>query len=60
MAKYVYEGEEELHVPTFGIVLKNGVEFEAPEGFEYPGVSVVAESKKSKTAETTTDPIEEK
>lgn len=60
MTKYVYDGEEVLQVPTLGLTLSYGVEFEAPEGFEYPGVSVVADSKKSKTVETQTDPIEEK
>lgn len=53
MAKYLYDGEEELVFPTIGKVVRKGDEFEGPEGLQYEGLSVV-DTKKAKTTETST------
>jgi hypothetical protein len=49
MTKYRYEGQEELVFPTLGLTIKNGDEFEGPEGLTLNKL-VVADSKKSKIA----------
>ncbi len=53
MAKYVYEGDEELVFPTLSKIVRKGDTFEGPEGLNYSGLTVV-DGKKAKLIETTT------
>jgi len=47
MTKYRYEGEEELVIPTLGLVIRNGDEFETDADLTINKL-VVADTKKSK------------
>jgi hypothetical protein len=54
MAFYRYEGEEELVFPTLGVTVKNGDEFEGPEGLTINKL-VVVDTKKTKTTKVVED-----
>jgi hypothetical protein len=58
MTKYRYEGQEELVFPTLGVTVKNGDEFDGPEGLTVNKL-VVADSKKSKIATDVVAPSSE-
>lgn len=47
MAKYRYEGEEVLVLPTLGIIIKNGSTFDGPDNLNVAGL--VADNGKGKS-----------
>lgn len=47
MATYIYNGEQEIVLPTLGLTLKKGDQFDAPDGLVIAGVSI-ATGKKAK------------
>jgi len=54
MAFYRYEGEEELVFPSLGVTVKNGDEFEGPDGLTINKL-VVVDTKKTKTTKVVED-----
>lgn len=54
MAFYRYEGEEELVFPSLGVTVKNGDEFEGPDGLTLNKL-VVVDTKKPKTSKFVED-----
>jgi hypothetical protein len=54
MAFYRYEGEEELVFPTLGVTVKNGDEFEGPDGLTINKL-VIVDTKKPKTSKVVED-----
>jgi hypothetical protein len=57
--KLTYNGTDERVFPTLGITVKQGEQFDAPEGFSHPDFTVGGEAKPSFTtapkSETTTN-----
>lgn len=47
MARYEYNGEQELVFPTLGVVVKQGDVFDAPAGLTIEGVIIVSKGKKT-------------
>lgn len=47
MATYTYNGEHEIVLPTLGLTLNKGDQFDGPDGLVIAGVSI-ATGKKSK------------
>lgn len=45
MSKFVYTGEGERDFPTLGITVTKGDEFDAPDNFSAPNVSVKKTTK---------------
>jgi hypothetical protein len=54
LATYQYDGEQELVLPTLGVTVKKGEQFDAPDGLVIAGVSI-ASGKKAKAAEVVVD-----
>lgn len=47
MPKFRYTGSDERVFPTLSLVVATNDEFDAPEGFDAPDVTLVTTSKKS-------------
>lgn len=52
MPKYQYDGDQVLEFPTLGITVKNGDQFDGPDGITAEGVSVVADKAGKATPKT--------
>lgn len=50
MAKYEYNGEGELVLPTLGVTVKKGDVFDGPEGLTVAGVAPVSGKASSKVS----------
>ena len=57
MPKYQYNGDSELEFPTLGITVKQGDQFDGPDGITADGVAVVAD--KAGKATPKIEPTEE-
>lgn len=47
MPRYEYKGEQELVLPTLGIVINKGDVFDGPAGLTIPDVSLSSKAKKT-------------
>lgn len=47
MPRYEYTGEQELVLPTLGIIINKGDVFDAPAGLTIPDVSLSSKAKKT-------------